>query len=865
MIPSRVARAAPQSCCIVGGGIAGVALSRELARHGVGVTLLERTGQLCSGATWHAAGLVTRFAGSPKLKKLHVRSLAMLNEMHDRADIGLHRDQGSIRLIEKGDRDRYLEAQQQVGMSALYDDPKYPTRMISRAEIEEMHPLLCTENIDCGVHTPWDGDIDPTLLTNAVAKDAKGFGAVMKMNMEVKAVTARPTGGFDVTIVGPDGESVQQFDTVVNAAGLWSRQFSEDIMGLSFADHPCFVIEHQYVVSETLPEIAARQKAGLPRLPVIRDLAGSQYIRQERTGILIGPYEQDCRLSPYPKAPPRDFENELFPGDLERLEDNIMHAIELIPGLGEVGFINTTNGPTIWTGDSLARCGRTKIPGYYDFNTLTYGITHGLPLAEYLSHVMIHGEQPKGYDLFNEADPLRYNGWCTPESVEGLVRQTYTHNNQPYFPYENRKGGREELPRHSLYEAMAKRGAWFGFANAGVEVPLFFLPSNASAESINEKKFSHQDWEDIVAAEARAVLKGVGVSQASFSKMRVSGPGAFEHLDKMTTAVLPKKVGATKLTYSLTPSGRIQAEFTICKLADDDFYLVGGRSYLHHDLELLARGAPTSVKVENLSDDVEIIHVAGPDSKEVVGAIHPDMAEVGFLTMNPIEVEGLGTVKTFRVSFTGCLGYELHVPSGQAAALYEKVLDAGAGRGIVNFGNYALDSLRVEKGFKLKGDFDYCHYLEAGISPFVSKKKEFTGRDPSYKAERQACFYAIQVEKGWGWSVPSDCPIRREQDDEIVGYTTSCAPGASLSGTTVVANGFVIDSSDLGKLYVMAYGQRWPCTFLSQPPLKAVGRDEAAGLDAAIKACAQDLASLVPQGGTVTTAAKPLSVAAEAS
>eukprot|EP00965_Chrysotila_dentata_P088494 2921989-Pleurochrysis_carterae.AAC.3 len=237
-----VAAWAPSSTVVIGGGVAGVAISRALATRGVKVTLLERASQLCSGATWHAAGLVTRFGGSAKLKKIHVRSLAAMCKLHEEHDIGLHLT-GSIRIVEKGDFSRLAEAKQQVALAALYDDPAYPSELLPADELARRHPLLDTSRIECGLWTPHDGDVDATTLTNVLAKLAKQAGAQYVFNTEVDFVLPQKDGTFLVRSVG--GEDFTA-DSVVNAAGLWSRRFSH-ALGLS---HPAYVIEHQYAITE---------------------------------------------------------------------------------------------------------------------------------------------------------------------------------------------------------------------------------------------------------------------------------------------------------------------------------------------------------------------------------------------------------------------------------------------------------------------------------------------------------------------------------------------------------------------------------------------------------------------------------------
>ena len=280
MLPRSVA---PSRAIVIGGGVAGVSIARELARKGVGVTLLEKAGQLCAGATWHAAGLVTRFGGSPKIKKVHVRALREMTALHEAHDIGLHIT-GSIRLIEKGNPDRLTEAKQHVAMAALYDDPGLPTTLITPEEVAALHPLVDTSGVDAGVFTPRDGDVDPTLLTTCVAGLAKADGAEFVHNAEVETIERRSDGTFEarrralrppspllsphpapplapaprLTSRPPSSDprpaarqvrtgagAVFEADAVVNAAGLWSRRFSRQL-GLEQTHPPASVVEHRY-------------------------------------------------------------------------------------------------------------------------------------------------------------------------------------------------------------------------------------------------------------------------------------------------------------------------------------------------------------------------------------------------------------------------------------------------------------------------------------------------------------------------------------------------------------------------------------------------------------------------------------------
>lgn len=818
---------------VIGGGIAGTSIARTLARRGVQVTVVERANQLCAGATWHAAGLVTRFGGSPKIKKLHVQSMSMLNQLHDEHDVGLHLT-GSIRLVPKGDRDRALEARHHYEMAKLYDDPSLPTSLLSPDEIRALHPLIDTSEIEFGLYTPKDGDIDPTLLTNCVAKLARSHGAEFRFNTEVTSVRRAESGEYVLSCKG--GEDLAA-NIVVNAAGLWSQRFSQQL-GLS---HPAMVLEHHYAITESIAELGA-----LDRVPVLRDLKGSSYIRQERTGLLIGPYEADCAVRREWKAgPPGEWAWDLFPENLDRLEESIFSAMELIPALQHVGFKSVVNGPTIWTGDSLPRCGRTLLPGYFDFNTLSYGIAHSLPLAEYLSRIILDGEQP--FDMAAECDPLRYGTWTTDDFTHDKICETYAANNKPYFPFENRQAGREHLPSHgsALVEAFRKRGAVTGFTNAGVEVPMVFAPEFAESQSLAEdlKRFQAHAWESAAEAEAEHVRARVGLGYSSYSKLRVesgSSPAATLFLEKVLTNKIPKVTGNCRLTYAPTPRGRVVAEFTVTRTsADHEYYCVGSRDYAWHDfawLEQQRRTLPVEeqrlISITNVTDDFEILHVAGPDSLAYMSAVVPAIANVGFLKMKALDICGVPNVNTFRVSYTGELGFELHVQARRAAELWEALWahPATCAHCVRPFGSLAVNSLRIEKGFKGKADLDYALWTEAGIKPFVDKDpaRMFLGRDADVTPQRESAIFFVEATPEFKWSVPSDCPVFSARG-ALVGFTTSSSYGTESRKT--VALGYII-FNDHGQplvkpgeqgLTVECFGNHFPVELLEAPPASVRG------------------------------------------
>lgn len=833
---------------VIGGGIAGASISRFLAKAGVKVTLLEKSGMLCSGSTWHAAGLVTRYAGSPKLKKIHVRSLQLLTELENKYGIGLHLP-GSIRIIEKGDEDRMREAEQQAAMALLFDDPLYKTDIISAEEVRKLHPLI-DENYDigCGVYTPHDGDVDPTSLTNVVMKEAREHGASLSFNANVIGVDRCSNGGFKIKFQDMKEKTIKSLecDAVINAAGLWSRNISSIAPVATNKEglhHPAFVIEHQYAITETIPAVKSLSESGHNggRLPVLRDLKGSSYIRQEGNGFLIGPYEDECIVRrDMPFGPPSTFEMELFPDNLERIEDNLMLGMELIPCLGEVGFKTIVNGPTIWTGDSTARCGESALPGWYDFNSLTYGIAQSLALSEYLGHVILEGEQPAGFDASDIFSPLRYNSsWANDDYTEAKIKETYTHNNKIVYNYENRSAGRltfkQPYPLHSVLESY---GAKFGaFGGSGCEIPICYPPIGSPVDFHDSKRFSNFEWADYANDEAKHVLSHVGISYSSFSKLRLNGPDALKFMEEVTTGVLPKRKKIEtgndlpcRLTYCTTPKGQVATEFTICRMNDigDDWYIVGSRDHVQQDMFWLQKQIKNrDIKIENMTDKMCVLHLMGPESGNLLGAIEPRIDNLDFMRAREIkDFAGIrdANVSVFRLSFSGQMGYELHFFSEYGPCIHEKIVsnEIAKTKHLRHIGSAAINSLRIEQGFKFRADLDFAHYTEAGISAFLSKKRQFLGKCDSVKPKRLSAMFQIKALPGWKWSILGDTPITKKCDGSIIGYTTTSARGAISN--EAVAMGYTLNDvfdqekwNDDEELEINSFGFKWPVKFLKNP------------------------------------------------
>jgi dimethylglycine dehydrogenase len=616
-------------------------------------------------------------------------------------------------------------------------------------------------------------------------------------------------------------------------------------------------------VTETIPEVEALAKAGHNggRLPVLRDLRGSSYIRQEGNGFLIGPYEEDCIVrTDMPRGPPASFSMELFPDKLERIEENLMKGMELVPCLGDVGFKSVVNGPTIWTGDSMPRCGRSALPGWYDFNSLSYGIAQSLPLAEYLGHIMLEGEQPQAFDASDAFDPLRYGAWADDAFAVNKIKESYAHNNKIVYNYENRSAGRGELvtekggSSYPLHDVLAAQGARFApFGGAGCEIPLCYVGANENdVDFHDQKRFSHFEWAKYAEAEAQHALAKVAISYSSFSKLIVTGADSKAFMENVTTGVLPSVPAkelesgkcapgdmASRLTYCTTPLGNVCTEFTIAKLDDvgQKWYMVGSRDHVRQDLAWLSQQIPTDadVHIENMTDKICVLHLLGPDSGNLLGAVESRISGLSFMRSRQIDdfagLKGV-TATVIRVSFSGEMGYELHFPSEHGPALHTAITSnpKATSLDLKHVGSACINSMRIERGFKFRADLDLAHYKEAGIGPFLAKKRAFLGKDVEDKIPitRTSAMFQVEAEAGWEWSVIGDSPIYRKRDNKLVGYTTTSARGAA-TGKTVAIGYTMTDAFDQSTeaheaLELNTFGFRFPVKFLAEP-LGGVNRD----------------------------------------
>jgi dimethylglycine dehydrogenase len=684
---------------IIGGGVAGCSLLYHLGRLGWEDVVLLEEDELTSGSTWHAAGLCTQFNPSYNLMGLLRYSVELYKTLA--AD---YHECGSLRLATT--QDRVDEFRHRAAMAELVG---VPLEVVGADRASDLHPLIDVSDVLAAAYLPTDGHVDPSSLTQAFA----GGAADRILRRTVVTAIERREGAW--TLATPKGDVRAEF--VVDAAGQWAPRVAR----LAGADLPIVALEHHYVVTDAISELRGRES----ELPVLRDPDGSFYVRQEGACLLVGPFERGTR----PWAVQDGFHARLLPPDLDRLEDVLADAAARMPAFGTAGIKTIVNGPDGYTPDG--RCLMGRVPGLRDFHVLAgfsiFGIVFAGGAGRYAAEWIVDGQPSDNMwevDVRRFGDYARAQSFLVPRALDVYEREYVIH-----YPEEERAAGRP-VRQDGLDDALRARGAVMGF-RFGWERPLWFSRDGAG----DEYSLRRGNWHEAVAEECRAVRSAVGVlDQTSFAKYRVAGPGAEAFLDRLCANRLPA-LGRIALTQMCGPGGGIECDVTVTRVEQDRFYLVSAAATELHDYAWLDWHLPEdgSVELRNDTDRYGVLTLAGPRSRELLQSlVEEDVSReaFAFFRARHLHVGGVPTL-TLRVSYVGELGFELHHPIEHLRSLYELLREAGEPLGLVDFGYRALESLRLEKGYRLWGADMSADWtpLEAGLERFVALDKgDFVGR-----------------------------------------------------------------------------------------------------------------------------------------
>ena len=794
---------------VIGGGVIGCSILYHLTRAGwTDVVLLERD-ELTSGSTWHAAANIHGLHDNNNITRIQNYTMDLYNalEAETGQSCGVYQP-GSLYLAQTEAREHQLRLQ---AAKAKYYGLKF--HEVDRAEAEALHPLVNYDGVRCIMFEPSGGNVDPSGVTNAYAAGARQNGAEIERFCPVTATDPQPDGSWIVRT--PKGDIHTQW--IVNAAGLWGRE----VAALAGVILPLQPTEHQYFVTETIAEIAGMDR----RLPSVADRDGEYYLRQEGKGLLVGAYERDMRFWAEDGTPP-DFGHELFADDLDRIEDNMMRAIERVPAVGAAGIKRVINGPMIWSPDANVLFGPVpELRNYFCCNGIIPGFSQSGGMGLLAADWITTGESR--YDMF-VWDMARFGDWADAAFTKARVRDQYANRFKIHFPNEERAAGRPTRTRPA-YDRQRALGAVFGL-NAGWEHPLYY-GATPGAEDHTEG-FTRQDWWEQVGAECRMLRETAGIIDISnFAKYRCHGAGARAWLDSLFANRIPEAVGRSCLTPLIGTRGGIAGDFTVTCVAEDDYWIIGsGLAERYHSRFFGQVPLPEGTEFEILTTRICGFNVAGPRSRALLQRLTNTSLETAgfpFMRSKKMEIAGID-VLALRVSFTGDLGWELHCTEADQVRLLDALLDAGEEEKAGLVGSRALMSLRIEKGYGSWGREYSSEYWpqEVGLDRLCKLDKPFLNRDAAARVISEPPrerLVVLALDKTETDASNADAtggePIFHE--GKGVGRVTSGAYGYSVDQS--LALGFVKGLPPGTRVEVMVLGRPHMATILEAAPFDPAG------------------------------------------
>ena len=801
---------------VIGGGVVGVSVLYHLAMEGWTDCVLLEKNELTAGSTWHAAGNVPNFAGSWAVLNMQRYGAEMYRSLGDAVGYPMnYHVTGSVRLAHSKQRMQEFEH-----VASMARAQGLGMEMCTVDELKRKHPFMETHDLAGGLWDPFDGDIDPAQLTQAMAKGARDLGAQILRFTPATGVR-REHGEWVVET----GKGEIRCEKVVNAAGYYGGRVGEWFRPYGGREVPMVVMSHQYFLTEEIPELNAWTEEVGHKVPLLRDVDISYYLRQDKAGLNLGPYERNCRAHwVTPDDPmPEDFSFQLYPDDLDRLEFYIEDAMARVPILGASGVGRVINGPIPYAPDGLPLLG--PMPGVenaYEAHAFTFGIAQGGGAGKVMAEWIIHGETE--WDMW-DCDPRRYTAHADHDYTLAKALETYGHEYAMHFPHHEWPAGRgKKLSR--LHERLVDAGAQLGAYNGWERANWFAKPGDDTSEEATQTWDRNGPWAARVEDEVEAVRDHCGIlAIPGFSRYHVIGPGARDWVDSLTASRLPAP-GRISLAYFPDSRGKILTEMSVMAWSDEEVGLITAATAQWHDFELLKRQAPDGISVTDNTEAMECLLVTGPTARDILAPL----TKGHDLSAPWLSVSMAGSVAgkpcaLVRVSFAGELGWEVHAAPDDTPAIWDAITAAGA----TPFGMYALDSMRIEKGYRTwKGDLSLEYsLLEAGLDRFthLDKPRDFPGKAALLNEQQQGVkrAFATLVIEGNDQEPRSMATIRKQ--GEAVGEVTSSAygyrVGASIANAVIRADlaapGTTLDVEIFGTV----------CKAVVQPPGPLWDRDNA--------------------------------------
>ena len=815
---------------VVGGGAVGTSIAYHLAKAGWDDVMLIERDELTSGSTWHAAGLLPLFNMSFATTHIHKYSVDFYKSLE--AETGLNAGFAVVGNLRMAQTDARMDEYKLYATTA--ETCGVPYVWLTPDEIKERWPLINTEDLKGALYHHTDGYINPADVTQAMAKGARQRGVEIVRKLQADSYNWTGTH-WEVTctkMVEKGGNLVESDETVtitaehvVTASGNHAQRTAKQL-GIKI---PAIPVEHQFIVTDVDPALQAWRKDGNPEHPVIRDADAQSYVREERGGWILGVYEKNAPAC-FEYGVPDSFRADLFPLDLERIEDQYMAMIHRMPSCEESGLKDDFNGPICYTPDGNPLVG--PAPGLRNMwlaEGFSFGITAAGGTGYYLAQMMVDGEAE--IDMAS-LDPKRYGSdWMTTEFAARKNEECYDHVYILHHPDEERPACRP-LRTVPAYDRQKAKGAQFGFVN-GWERPNYYGPLDAPENFDHDaRSFRRGGWWQYAVDEAKAVREGVGLIDATaFTKHIVEGPGATQFLDWFTCNKLPK-VGRINLTYALTSHGTTRTEYTIVRLGEDKYYLVSAGAWTSYDSDYLRKAIEDKIpefgwiSCHDVTTQWGVFAIAGPKSRDVLKEIVKDAdpstvlgnKRFPWLTMRNIEL-GMVPVMAIRVAYTGELGWELHHPIEMQNNLWDQLTTAGEKHGMKLVGARAQNWLRQEKSYRAFGNElgRDATPLEADLPRFVDLSKEFHGKAKLEETGVRSKCVTLLIDG------PADAdPWGREalyaEDGTRVGRLTS--GGYSVAFGKSIGMGYV--KPDLAvegtRLKVKMLDQLWDATITQDSP-----------------------------------------------
>jgi dimethylglycine dehydrogenase len=703
---------------VIGGGVVGASVLYHLAKLGWSDVCLVERSVLTSGSSWHAAGGVHALNADPNMSALQAYTIDLLSEVQEESgvDIGLHMT-GGISVASAPERWEWLQSAYRVYQTMGIED----VRLVEPEEIEEWCPLINLDGVLGGLWADREGYIDPSAVVHAYAKSARQRGADIVEHNRVIELNRRPDGHWDVVTEG--GTIVAEH--VVNAAGLWAKQVGR-MVGLELPVSP---LAHHYLISEAIPELAELEH----EMPMMIDLEGFTYMRQELGGVLVGIYEIDHKHWNMDGAP-WDYGIELIPPDVDRISDELAMAMTRYPVLERTGINRWVNGAFTFSPDGNPLVGPVPgVPNYWSACAVMAGFLQGGGVGKSLAEWMIAGEAEE--DVYG-MDVARFGSFAENRAyIRQMTGQFYSRRFVMTYPNEQLWAGRP-LRMAPAYDAMTATGAQWG-VSYGLEVPIYFAPRGFEETPTLRRSNAF----DIVGEECRRVREGVGILDiSSFSRYEVTGPGAEGWLDRMVAAKLPGP-GRIKLAPMLGHDGRLKGDLTLFNWGDGTWWILGSYYLRAWHMRWFNQHPSDGVSVRDLSDGIVGFSLSGPRSRELLARVTRDDVSheaIPFMGCRTVDV-GLIRARVGRLSVTGELGYEIHCPAAEHIALRRLLVEAGDGLDALEYGYNALLSLRMEKSYGIWSKEFRQEYTpaETGMDRWLDWSKDFVGAEAARK-DREA-------------------------------------------------------------------------------------------------------------------------------